>query len=145
MPALLSARWGGSICSADQESESSAYALTESCWWGEWLSSLDTVNHDSEGMETGHRTLYERREDASMWMAGNALENREESIASIACLCWWIVGVIILFSPEMHSNINGKGEGQSLDAPKVDLLAKYKIRGGAWECWSYLVTDLYQP
>lgn len=37
---------------------------------------MDTVKQDSEVMESGHRSLYERREDANMWMAGNALENR---------------------------------------------------------------------
>lgn len=34
------------------------------------------MKQDSEGMESGHRSLYERREDANMWMAGNAHENR---------------------------------------------------------------------
>lgn len=124
--------------------ESYAYPLTESGWWREWLSAWILWTRTLRGWRLVTGVCMRGMRMPNMWMAGNALKNREESIASIACPCWQIVGVIMLYSPEMHSNINGEGEGQSLDPPKVDLLAKYKIRGGAWECWSYLVTWLCQ-
>lgn len=132
-----------SICSADQESE----RLMLIHW---------QKDADEEGGSVArilwNKTLRWWSLVTGVYMRGMRMpicgwqempSKTEEGIASMASLSWQ-VRVNTLFSPEMHSNINGDGEGQSLDWPKVDLLARYKIRVGARECWSYLVTDLCQ-